>query len=90
MWVRLRIKFSSQKFMNCKESDGDDYICEEVAHENGDIWTKPPENWVKINWDGAYKNDTKSAGIGAIGRNSDGVFLDAVGKKSKGWFCNEC
>ena len=45
-------------------------------------WTKPPENLVKINFDGAFDQATNSGGWGFVIRDHDGVFIAAGAGKS--------
>lgn len=45
-------------------------------------WTKPPENLVKINFDGAFDQVSNSGGWGYVIRDHDGVFIAAGAGKS--------
>ncbi|PPD92069.1 hypothetical protein GOBAR_DD10984 [Gossypium barbadense] len=40
-----------------------------------EAWEKPKENWVNVNYDGAYNAKTKVAGIGVVERNWIGELI---------------
>ncbi|XP_062007579.1 uncharacterized protein LOC133724753 [Rosa rugosa] len=43
-------------------------------------WQPPPIGWLKLNFDGAYHGDDGRAAIGFLVRDSNGTFIQAVGK----------
>lgn len=45
------------------------------------IWKRPPNGWIKCNYDGAYKDTTRAAGLGWIFRDADGIYLGAGNAK---------
>jgi ribonuclease HI len=48
-----------------------------------DKWRPPPLNMIKINWDGAFNNQTGVVGLGAIARDEKGRFIMACGTNKK-------
>lgn len=44
------------------------------------VWSPPPQGYIKINCDGAYKESLGSGGVGAILRDHQGGFVGALSK----------
>jgi len=40
--------------------------------QDGKVWTKPLEGYVKLNWDGSIDKSTKRIGLGGLARKSRG------------------
>lgn len=50
-----------------------------ACHRN--LWKRPPTGWIKCNYDGAYKDTTRAAGLGWIFRDADEIYLGAGNAK---------
>ncbi|PPD89960.1 hypothetical protein GOBAR_DD13113 [Gossypium barbadense] len=46
-------------------------------------WMNPPENWIKINCDASFKEESEMARIGVIGRDWTGSMIDGIEKELK-------
>jgi len=44
-------------------------------------WKKPPEGWIKLNIDGAFKGSNEASGCGGLFRNLDGRWIKGYIKK---------
>lgn len=55
--------------------------CKEPRNLMKQRWSKPPEGWIKCNFDEAWEDRTTSGGVGVIIRSSNGEFLAALSGK---------
>ena len=49
-----------------------------VGAQKMDAWCKPPENYVKVNFDAAFIDETGQAAWGFIARSDEGEFIAAA------------
>ncbi|EOY04599.1 Uncharacterized protein TCM_019821 [Theobroma cacao] len=54
------------------------------AYKDSEAWQGPPEGWLKINFDGAFKQDSIEDGICGIVSDSSGAVFDGVREE---YFC---
>jgi hypothetical protein len=61
---------------NCGVSDnGKEMVTDPKLSPGPTAWVCPPDDWIKINVDGSFVEQTGEAGVGVIARNSKGEVI---------------
>ncbi|XP_026410329.1 uncharacterized protein LOC113305522 [Papaver somniferum] len=82
LWLKICIIMSIRNFCTKHNILGgeNNHTSRHHARITKKKWEKPPQNWLKLNFDATFDKHSKTCGIGLILRDCAGKFLEAMVK----------